>query len=98
MIMGPVLARPPAAASDEGPHPGAEGPPPVTVGTTKSWKPEIVAHTGKYRTRTRQPSEVGEKYKIAPTKSKLHRVQILVFTLRQPARREAGSRRFDLFT
>ena len=54
--------------------------------------------TGKYRTRTRQPSEVGEKYKIVWTKSKLHQGRILCITLRQPARREDGSRQFDLFT
>ena len=44
------------------------------------------------------PGEDGGKYKTSCTKSKLHQGQILCLTLRQPARREARSRPFDLFT
>ena len=74
--------RPPSAY--EGSQPGAEGPlllpdpqllllikaPILELKATKSWK-----HGDKFR--PRQQSEVGEKYKIVPTKSMLHQGQIL---------------------
>ena len=67
---GPLLLLDhPAAADDEGPQPGAEGPPPVTAGTTKSWRPDIVAHTGCQVRMEGNTKQVGQNRSFTKDKS-----------------------------